>query len=165
MRRKDREMGLEFARMVLDKAEWMTLSMVGVDGEPYCIPINLTRDGEYLYLHSAPEGEKAQCLRAHPRVCVSAVGDTHLIPERFTTEFESVVVRGTAEELTDPAEKMEGLRIFSAKYCAPLGESFERAAAGSFARTAIFRIHMDAVTAKRKKYGADGKELKYGAES
>lgn len=163
MRRADREMGLEFAHMVLDKAEWMTLAMVGVDGEPYCIPINLTREGDYLYLHSALEGEKAQCLRAHPRVCISAVGDTRLIPARFTTEFESVVVRGTAEELTDPEEKREGLRIFTAKYCAPLGERFERAVAGSFARTAVFRIHMDAVTAKRKKYRSDGKELKYGA--
>ncbi|OUN06396.1 hypothetical protein B5G43_09535 [Flavonifractor sp. An92] len=163
MRRKEREMGLEFAHMVLDKAQWMTLSMVGVDGEPYCIPINVTRDGEYLYLHSAQRGEKAQCLRAHPRVCVSAVGDTRLVPERFTTEYESVVVRGTAEELTDPAEKQEALRIFTAKFCAPLGEAFQREVDDSLVRTAVFRIHMDEVTAKRVKFRPDGTELQFGA--
>ncbi|NCE65211.1 5-nitroimidazole antibiotic resistance protein [Pseudoflavonifractor sp. 524-17] len=165
MRRKDREMGQEFALMVLDKAEWMTLAMTGLDGAPYCIPINMARQGEWLYLHSAPEGEKAQCLRVHPKVCVTAVGDTHVIPERYTTEFESAVVRGTAEELTENQDRLEALRIFCAKYCGPqqMGERFEKAAAGSFGRTALFRIHMDEITAKRKKYAADGTELKYGA--
>lgn len=163
MRRKDREMGRDFALMVLDKAEWVTLAMIGTDGLPYCIPINMARDGEWLYLHSAPAGEKVECLRANPKVCVSAVGDTCVIPEKYTTEFESAVVYGTAEEITEPEEKKEALHIFCAKYCGEHMARFEQVVAGSFARTALFRIRMDRVAAKRKKYGADGKELKFGA--
>lgn len=164
MRRKDREMGYDFALMVLDKAEWMTLAMVGENGLPYCIPVNMAREGEWLYLHGAPAGEKAECLRAHPQVCVSAVGDTHVIPERYTTEYESAVVRGTAEEIVESESKREALRIFCMKYCQGHMQQFDQDIAGSFSRTAMFRIHMDVVTAKRKKYGKDGKELKFGTK-
>ena len=39
MRRKDREMPEEFARMVADKCEWAVISMIDTEGRPYGIPV------------------------------------------------------------------------------------------------------------------------------
>ena len=164
MRRKDREMGRAFALSVLDKAQWMTMAMVDGAGMPYCVPVSLVRDGEELILHSAMEGEKASCLRVRPWVCVTAVGDTHVVPEEYTTEYESAVVRGPVREVTDPEEKRAALWTLTKRYCPEHLEQFDRMAAGRLKRTAIFRITTAELTGKRKKYGKDGKELKYGAE-
>lgn len=156
MRRKDREMDRAFALEVLDKAEWMTLAMTGEDGTPYCVPVNAVREGDWLYLHSAPEGEKAEDLRRRPRVCLSAVGDTCVIPEQYTTAFESAVVRGEAGELIDPEEKRRALHLICQKYCPGQEADFDRTIDRSIARTAVFRIHIDEIAGKCKKQLGQG---------
>lgn len=64
MRRVDRERSAEYA----------TLSMVDVDGNPYCVPITVANDGEYVYFHSATEGTKVDALSRNPKVCLACVG-------------------------------------------------------------------------------------------
>ena len=160
MRRKDREMGRETALAVLDKCEWAVLAMVDGAGLPYCLPITIVRDGETLYFHGALSGEKAQCLRARPRVCLTAVGDTRIVQEKFTTEYESAVVRGRVEEITGPAAKLEALRLLCLHHCPDGMGGFEAEAGASLRRTGVWALHMENITAKRKKYGPDGKEEK-----
>lgn len=164
MRRKDREMGRAFALAVLDKAQWMTMAMVDGAGRPYCVPVSLARDGEELILHSAMAGEKVEALRTRPWVCVTAVGDTHVVPEEYSTEYESAIVQGPVREVTDPAEKRAALWVLTKRYCPDHLAQFDRMVEESLKRTAVFRISIQELTGKRKKYGKDGKELKFGAE-
>ena len=65
MRRKDREMPEEFAWEVADRCPWMVLSMTGPEGQPYCVPLSMAREGRSFYFHCAREGEKTRCLRAN----------------------------------------------------------------------------------------------------
>lgn len=164
MRRKDREMGREAALAVLDRCEWAVLAMTDGAGLPYCVPITIVRGGETLYFHGALSGEKADCLRARPRVCLTAVGDTRIVQEQFTTEYESAVVRGRVEELTDPAAKLEALRLLCLRHCPRGMGGFEAAAGDSLPRTGVWALHLEEVTGKRKKYGPDGKEEKSTGE-
>ena len=164
MRRKDREMDQAFALGVLDRCDYMTLAMRDGQGDPYCIPVSAVRDGDVLYFHCAPEGEKVDCLRACPQVCLSAVGETRLMPEEFSTEYESAVVRGTAEEVTEEREKIHALRLICLRYAQSNMAGFDAAIARSLSRTGIWKITMEQVTGKRKKYGKNGQELKFGAE-
>lgn len=163
MRRADREMSREFGLAILDRCEWAVLGMTDKAGEPYGVPVTIVRDGEHLYLHGAMAGRKAECLRRGGRVCVTAVGDTRIIQEQFTTEFESVVAYGTPSEVVDEAEKIRALRLLCQRHTPDAMAGFDAAVERSLARTAIFRIDLAEVTAKRKKYGAAGRELKFGA--
>lgn len=106
MRRKDREMDREFALAVTDKCEYATLAMAAKDGEPYCVPVTIARDGEKIYFHCAKVGTKVDMMRENPRVCMTCVGDTRRVPEEFTTKFESAVIRGRASEVTDDETKI-----------------------------------------------------------
>jgi len=153
----------EFGVAILDRCEWAVVSMADEAGEPYGVPVTIVRDGERIYLHSAMVGRKAECLRRGGRVCVTAVGDTHIIEEEFTTEFESVIACGVPCEVTDEAEKIHALRLICQRHTPAGMAGFDAALKESLARTAVFRIDLEEVTAKRKKYGADGKELKFGA--
>ena len=78
MRRKDRQMPEEFAWQVVDKCEYAFLAMTAEDGSPYGLPVTIVRDGNAVYFHSAMEGRKVRCLRQHPKVCLTCVGDTQI---------------------------------------------------------------------------------------
>ena len=99
------EKGLE----ALDQCEYMVLAMTDGEGKPYCIPLNGVRAGEKIYFHCAKAGEKVDCLRTHPQVCLTAVGHQRVIQAIYETEYQCAVVRGTAGEVTDETE----MRAFS----------------------------------------------------
>lgn len=150
MRRKDREMPEEFGLEVIDKCNYGVAAMTDSDGGPYAVALNLVRSGRSLYFHCAYEGKKAEALAKNPRVCVSFVGGEEPVPEKFTTRYESAVVMGNAVQVEDRAEKIEALRLLCQKLAASNMEGFDEAIERSLGRTAIWRIDMEEITAKRK---------------
>lgn len=162
MRRSDREMPAEFALGVADKCEYAVMSMVDPKGEPYCVPLSIARSGDKIYFHSAKDGFKLDCLRKNPSVCIACVGDTKRAADKFTTEFESAIIRGVCTEVTRDAEKTEALRLICEKHTPSNMADFDNAIARSLARTAVFAVTIESITGKRKKFGPDGKELKFG---
>lgn len=151
MRRKDRQMPEEFAWEVVDKCEYAFLAMTAEDGSPYGLPVTIVRNGREIYFHSALEGRKVECLRRSPRICLSCVGDTRVPPGKFTTLFESAVIFGTAAEVTGEDEKIHALRLLCQRHTPDNMENFSRAAAGSLARTGVWKITAEEITGKAKR--------------
>lgn len=151
MRRKDRQMPEEFAWEVVDKCAYAFLAMTAEDGGPYGLPVTIVRDGRAVYFHSAMEGRKTDCLRRHPGVCLTCVGDTRVPEDRFTTLFESAVAFGTAEEVTEDAEKIHALRILCQRHAPGNMAAFDKAIEASLKRTAIWRIDVEEITGKAKR--------------
>lgn len=164
MRRIDREMPAEFAYDVTDRCEYAMLSMTDPEGLPYGLPITIVREENTIYFHCARDGFKIQCLRANPHVCLACVCDTHIIEEKFTTEFASAILRGTASEVTDDAEKIHALRLLCQRHTPAGMDGFEDAVARSLHRTAVWKIEISDITGKRKKYDSSGEEMKFGRE-
>ena len=183
MRRKDREMDRNFGYKVIDKASYGVLSMV--DGnEPYAIPLSIVRQGEILYFHSAKSGRKVNILAKNSIVSLVFVGDTRipeifteeeleeiagdesktrlLISSVFTTEYDSVVVKGKVEMVEDEEERIKGMRFICEKYTPTKMEYFETAIKAGLEKTNIYKIYIDEIRSKRKKYDKQGKEMKYG---
>ncbi len=182
MRRKDRSMSREYGLGIIDKARYGIASMI--DGEePYGIPLSIVRDGENLYFHSAKGGRKVETLKANPNLSIAFVGEVK-IPENFTkdeldemardsskavtfissvftTEFESTLVRGKAELIEDRDEKIKAMRMICEKYTPSKMEYFEVAINAGLGRTNVYRVPIDEISAKRKKYDGDGKEMKW----
>lgn len=162
MRRKDREMDRNFALSVIDQCEYAVLSMASRQGEPYCVPITIVRNDNAVYFHCAKEGRKIQMLRENPKVCLSCVGSTKRAEFEFTTEYESAVVFGSAVEVIDEDEKIDALRRLCQRHTPAHMDAFDEAIETSLSRTAVWKIIVDSITGKRKKYDKDGKEMKFG---
>lgn len=183
MRRKDREMDRDFGLYVIDQARFAVLTTTDKEGRAYAIPVSPARLGDSIYLHSAPEGHKIENLKFNPAVTMVFVGDTHipepikpeeydalvasgqvasLVANKFTTEYESAILTGTASFVTDNEEKMKGLRVISEKYTPENMPYFEAAAMSGMSRLVVLRIDIETITAKRKKYDANGVEMKWG---
>lgn len=161
MRRIDREMDRDFALMVVDKCEYATLAMIDTDGTPYCLPISIARDEDIIYFHSAKDGRKIDALRNDPNVCMSCVGDTLRAKDKFTTEFESAILRGKASEVTEDEEKIHGLKLICERHTPTNMHEFDTAIEKSLFRTGVWKIEIADITGKRKKYDKEGKEMKF----
>ena len=151
MRRKDRQMPEEFAWEVVDKCEYAFLAMTAEDGTPYGLPITIAREGRNVYFHSAMEGRKVRCLQANPGVCLTCVGDTEIQQDRFTTLYQCAVAFGTAEEVTEEAEKIEALRLLCQRHTPDNMAGFDDAVRRSLARTGIWRITVEEISGKAKR--------------
>ncbi len=151
MRRKDREMPKEFALGVADKCEYAVLSTVNALNEPYCVPITIVRDKNSVYFHCAAEGEKVNCLRHNPKVCLACVGDTERAVDKFTTEYESAIIKGTAEEVKEDEEKIHALKLLCLRHTPTNMPNFDEAVNKSLSRTAVWKIDISEITGKRKK--------------
>lgn len=184
MRRKDREMGREFALQIIDNSDYGVLSVMDTDGAPYAFPLSLVRKDDSLYFHSAQGGKKVDIFEKNSIVTVVFVGKTK-IPELFTTqeldsfleeekkgatlgskvfttEFESAIINGRVSLVNNEQEAIEALRILCEKYTLSKMKYFDLAVKSGLSKTNIYRIDIESITAKRKKYDSLGEEMKWG---
>ncbi len=159
VRRRDRLMDEAEARTLLAGAEYGVLAMADADGMPYAVPVNYVWDGaDTLYVHCAPEGRKLEVLRANSRVSFCVVGQVRLLPAKFTTEYESVLIEGTAAVVTDDDERMAALKMLVEKLSPDDVEVGMKYSAKSFHRVALLRIKGERWSGKRKRVTG---EVKY----
>ena len=151
VRRQDRLLDEERAVELLRTVEWGVLSMVDEQSAPYGIPVNYVWDGKRsIYIHCAPEGRKLCCLDHEARVSFTVVGRVNLLPSKFTTEYESVVLTGTAVRHLDESERCHALELLLGKLSPDDQEVGMKYAAGSFHRVEIIRLDINAWSGKRK---------------
>lgn len=156
VRRQDRLLDQDRATELLRSAEWGVLSMNdSTDGSPYGVPLNYVWDGEHsLYIHCAPEGRKLSCIDHDGRVSFCVVGRVNLLPSRFTTEYESIVLTGTAVRHLADEEKRRALELLLDKLSPADKEIGMKYAQGSFHRVEIVRIDIDTWSGKSKRFPA-----------
>lgn len=153
MRRNDRAQDRDFSLALIDRCTHGVMAISTGEPVPYCLPLSLVRVGDDLYFHCAREGRKAELLRRFPLVCATFVGDDRpafVPPAMYTTYFQSVIVTGTASEVTDPKEKTAALRALCQKLTPEFMDGFQSAVEKSAAATAVWKVHMDTVSGKAK---------------
>ena len=161
MRRKEREMDKDFAFKIIDKSEYGFLATTK-DNIPYCTPLSIVRENNFIYFHCAHEGRKIENMRANPKVCMSFVGDTNIIQEKIITEYESTIISGTATEITERAEKIRALELLCLRQIPDNMHRFEAEIERAFERTAVWKVEIEEIAGKRIKYDQDGVEMKFG---
>lgn len=151
VRRRDRLMDSDKAVALLSSAEYGVLSMVDVNGEAYGLPVSFVFDGDLaLYLHCAPEGRKLRAIEHHPQVSFAIVGKTQVIPHKFTTNYESVVLTGEASIINDEDERWLALEMILKKYSPEHIEIGKKYVLASLHRTKIIKLTISSISAKAK---------------
>jgi len=116
VRRTDREISDDEARAILERGEYGVLSTVGADGQPYGVPLSYVFENDSIYFHCALSGHKLDDIAGNPKVSFCVVGGTKVLPEKFATEYESVIAFGSAAEVAGEERQTALLRILD-KYC------------------------------------------------
>jgi len=150
LRRIDRAISEKEARSLLENAEYGVLSVVSESGKPYGIPLNYCIIDHCIYFHSAPEGQKIDSIERNKFVSFCVVGRTEILPDKFSTIYESVIVSGEVTEVFD-VEKQAALEELVRKYSPNFIDKGIKYIDASKEKTRVFKIAINKLTGKARK--------------
>lgn len=150
MRRQDRKMTDKEAIELLIKGEYGVLSTIGKDLYAYGVPLSYAYVDGAIYFHCANEGQKLDNINDNNKVSFCVVADTRVIPEKFTTNFESVIVFGKAQISLDD-EKRKGLLALVEKYSPDFIEKGTAYMNSDINKTTVFKIDIEHISGKARK--------------
>ena len=150
VRRKDREISYEQATQLLAEGEYGFLATVGPDGQPYGVPLNYVFADNALYFHCALEGHKLENINANNKVSFCVVGKTKVLPDKFSTEYESALAFGTAS-VVQGEERYKALLSIVEKYSPDFMEEGKKAIAQYDDKTVVIKVDINHITGKSRK--------------
>lgn len=147
MRRQDRAISPNESFRVLREGVFGVLSTVSAQGQPYGTPLHYCLLDGAIYFHCAPEGHKLDNLAHDPRASFCVVGPCQVLPEQFSTRYESVVVQGRVSEALG-AEKQTALEGLVDKYSPEFRAQGLDYIAKLGHKTRVFKLSLEAVSGK-----------------
>ena len=147
MRRYRQLLSEQSTKEILYSATNGILSLLDPDEEPYGVPLSYVYDGDRcIYFHSAVDGHKIECITTDNRCSFCVVSQDMILPEKFTTCFRSVIVKGTVNIVTDHDEMIKGLLLLCEKYSPGVDSDDE--ISQCISRVAVLRLDIDSMTGK-----------------
>jgi len=150
MRRKDRELKNDEIIEILQNNTYGILSSISENGYPYGVPISYIFLNNSIYFHSATKGHKIDNILDNSKVSFCVVGETCTLPDKFTTNYESVIVFGKAIEVLDDEKNsalLEILKKYSPDYIKEGKEYIEKASHV----TKVLKISIEHISGKARK--------------
>jgi len=136
-----------------------------VDGQPYVIPTNYGRSGETVYLHGSAASRMLRTLSEGVPLSVTVTHVDGLVLARsafhHSVNYRSVVILGTARLVTDPAEKMEALRVFTEYVMKGRWDDVRQPTEQELKATTVLALPLEEVSAKVRTGGPIDDEEDY----
>jgi hypothetical protein len=140
----------ETIRAVLDEGLVCHLGFVD-DGQPYAIPTAYARLSDHLYVHGATASRMLRAA-AGAAVCVTVTLVDGLVLARsafhHSMNYRSVVVLGTAVEVTDEAERLAAMRGLLDRIAPGRWDEIRPPSRQELRATAVLRLPIDQASAK-----------------
>lgn len=150
IRRIDRAISENESRDILKKGEYGILSTVSVDGQPYGVPLSFIYTRDVIYFHCALEGQKVDNIKGNNGVSFCVVGKTEVLPDKFGTKYESVIVFGKVSEVKGD-EKQKGLLELLKKYSPGFIKEGLQYIENIGGKTRVYKIVIESMTGKSRK--------------
>lgn len=149
VRRQNRLLPETEALHLLATGEYGVLSLVTPENEGYGIPLNYVWDGkDTVYFHCATEGKKIDILQKNPNVSFCIVGGTEVISNKFTTNYQSIILFGTISFPINPEEKMQALELILKKYALPHLEAGKQYTKNALNNTQVLKMSITEFSGK-----------------
>lgn len=148
MRKQDRKMSDKHAIDLLKRGEYGILSTVGTEGYPYGVPLNYGYVDNYIYFHCAKDGYKLDNIIKNDKISFCVVGNTEVVPHKFTTKYESVIIFGKTVNVEEVKEKENGLLGILEKYSKDFIKEGKEYINRDIANTKVYKINIEHITGK-----------------
>lgn len=116
MRRKKQMLSCEQCEDILRQCTSGVLAVSGDDEYPYAVPLSYVYDEGKLYFHSALDGHKLDAVKKHHKVSFCIIAQDRIIPEKYTTCYQSVIAFGKIRILDREQEKLDAIKKLALKY-------------------------------------------------
>lgn len=147
--RQDRLLPHEDAIRLLKKADYGVLSMVDKSLQAYGIPLCFVWDNcDSIYFHCSHKGKKMKCVHENKSVSFCIVSDNRIVPEKFTMNYLSVIVKGEISFILSEKEKWKAVSLIIEKYLPSNKASGVEYAKRAFERTCIIKLSISSISGK-----------------
>ncbi|MFF9162095.1 pyridoxamine 5'-phosphate oxidase family protein [Streptomyces longwoodensis] len=140
---------------ILDAGFLCHLGVV-IDGRPFVVPTVYGRDERWLYVHGSVA---SRSLAGSTPVCVTVTHVDGLVLARSVFEhgvnYRSAVVHGEARTVTDPEEKLEGLRRLTEQATPGQWTYARRPSRKELAATTLLAVSLEEASVKIRTGGPD----------
>ncbi|MBE6742965.1 MAG: pyridoxamine 5'-phosphate oxidase family protein [Ruminococcaceae bacterium] len=151
--RPSRRMSQEYAVQLLREGTYGVLSIATSQGEPYGVPLNYyyLPEEQAIFFHCFVKGRKIDTIKENDRVSFVVIGRETIMPERFVTHYDSVMVEGRAEIITDPEEKTKRLLQLCDTLAPGVLERRDEVIRRQLPAVSIIKIHVEKISGKRNR--------------
>jgi len=151
MRRKKQLLSEEETIEILTTSTSGVLGVNGDDGYPYTVPLSHVYQDGKLFFHCATEGHKLDGIQRNDKVTFCVIAKDEVIPEKFATNYLSVIVFGRARILAEDHEKRRALESIIERFSPGYWEEGQREIARDWDRVCIVEVKIEHMTGKSSK--------------
>ncbi|MCI5826837.1 MAG: pyridoxamine 5'-phosphate oxidase family protein [Lachnospiraceae bacterium] len=149
MRLTKQQLPDEEALAILEKGGTGTLALLGDEGYPYSVPVNYMYEDGCIYFHSAKDGHKVDAIARESKASMSVITKDVLMPEKYTTDYCSVIVFGNITLITDDEKKRRMIYSFTKKFCSEYESGIDAEIDGAWNRLHVYELKIEHMTGKR----------------
>ena len=148
MRRFKQLLPQETAIEILNRNTSGTLALIGDNDYPYAVPISYVYIDGKLYFHSAKSGHKIDAIIKHEKASFCVIDQDHIVPEKYTTYFRSVIAFGEVHLVEDMNEMRRIATLLFMKYSADYKDGIPKEIDSSIRNMAIIEMTIEHLTGK-----------------
>ena len=116
MRRNKQLLSQSECEEILKTCTSGVLSLTGDEGYPYGVPLSYVFAGDKIYFHCAKEGHKIDAVAKNEKASFCVIAADEIIPEKYTTCYQSVIVFGKIRIVVEEEEKRAAIEALAARY-------------------------------------------------
>ena len=148
MRRFRQQLSDAEAVGILERATSGTLALLGDNGYPYAVPISYVYADGKLYFHSALSGHKVDAIRRCDKASFCVIAQDDVVPEKYTTEYRSVIAFGRIHIIENEEEKLAAARLLGDRYNPHQDEALQKEIESGLSRMLAIRFDIEHLTGK-----------------
>lgn len=137
---------------ILDEAIMCHVAVVQDDGTPMVLPTLFARDGDVVYVHGSPASRMLRTGKKGIDLCLTVmILDAFVMAKsafHHSVNYRSVVVFGTAEEVTDDGEKARALEKLIEHIHPGRSKESRPPSDDELHKTIVLRVPLDEASAK-----------------
>lgn len=147
----NRKMDDKRAIEILKNAEYGILSTSSKRNIPYGVAVNYfyVPEENSIYFHSKRVGNKIENIKNNPNISLFILGNQEVIPDRYITHYESIIVTGKASLILDEEQIKEKLIRLCEKFAPKELQRREEVINKYLKAVCIVKISIENITGKK----------------
>lgn len=148
-----RKMPIEQAYEILKSSSYGVLSVASKDGIPYGVPLNYfyVEEDNALYFHGLFMGRKTDYIKENNKASFVVIGMEQIMPEKFVTHYDSVMVEGTISIIYDEEEKIRKIIQLCDIFAPGMPEKRDEIIAKEIKACVIMKLDIKEVVGKKNR--------------
>ncbi len=151
LRRINQSLTKEDCIRILNTCSTGIMAVLGDNNYPYAVPLNYVYNDNKIFIHCAKKGHKIDAIMKNNNVSFCVVEKDTVIPEKFATDYSSVIAFGKATFIDDERIMRKALEHLNEKYSPNYEDEGKKEIDDAINSVLIIQIEIEHLSGKKSK--------------